>query len=356
MPKKSHAGRRAAALVIVLAFAAHALAHRPVLEQQLGPGASWEAAAQTVDPTHASVAVYGSLSEPSQVDFYKFVAGKAETIPAEVLVPVRPSNEQFRPALVVLGRNLAPPADAQALPFALPEGYGGVVLTAPEARGYFHEPYSREYLYRGAEVQVPLQAGETYYVAVYDPERRTGTYALSLGTVEQFDDVSKLGVVSNVLKIKLGLGAGRAVPWLDLLGAFLAVVGLAAGFGASALSLVFELSGGAARAGWLRAQRSALYFVWAGLGVAAVGSALLYREGVLSGVALFQAALGLLLVGVHLYLSVRVGLRVRRRGDANPVGDVLAEAPKRLLPSHALSIALWSLTLFLFAWYALMLR
>lgn len=357
MLKKFHAIRRAAVAVLVCLFTATALAHRPVLEQQLRPGGAWEAAAELVDPTHASVAVYGSLSEPSQLDFYKFVAGKDENIPAELLVPARPSNERFRPALVIMGRNLTPAADAPQLPFAPPEGYHALLLAAPEARTYFHEPYSREYLYRGAEAQVSLAAGETYYVAVFDPERRTGTYALSLGTVEHFGDVSMLGVVRNVVGVKLGLGGAPRVPWLDLLGAFLALAGLAVGSGATVLSLLFELSGGAARAGWLRAQKTALVAVWAGLGVALGGTALLYRgAGLLSGVGLFQAALALLLVAVHIYLTIRIGLRLRKRADANPVGDVLAETPKKLLLSHALSLACWSLVLLLFAWYALMLR
>lgn len=356
MRTRFHAGRRAAALVFVILLAAPALAHRPVLEQDLRPGATFEAAAETVDPTHASSAVYGSLAAPGEVDFYKFVAGKDETIPAEVLVPVRPSNAAFRPSLAVIGRGFAPATAEQPLPFAVPEGFGAFVFNAPDARGYFHEPYSREYLYRGAEAQVQLRAGETYYVAVYEPTRRTGTYALGLGTVEHFEDVSKLGVVWNVLRVKLGMGGASVVPWLDLFALTLMLAGLAAGFGATVLSLVFELTGGSARAGWLRAQKTALTVVWPGLLAAGLGAALLYRQTALSGVGLFQAVLALLLVALHLYLSVRLTLRVRKRGDSNPVGDVLAAPPKRLLISHALALTLWAGVLLLLVWYTLMLR
>src|SRR5206468_12987128 len=106
----------AAALVILVATAA--LAHRPVLERSLAPGNTFDGAAEVADPTSASQAIYGGISAPGEVDFYKFTASKGDAIPVEALVPVRPSNRDFRPWVAVIGKSVAPTTDVQ-LPFAL---------------------------------------------------------------------------------------------------------------------------------------------------------------------------------------------------------------------------------------------
>jgi hypothetical protein len=343
----------AAAALLICAGAARA--HRPVLERSLRPGGTWESAAQVADPTHASTATYGRLDAPGEVDFYKFTAAKAETIPVEALVPVRPSNAEFRPAVAVLGKSL-PETPGLTLPFALPEGFRAVAVHAPEGRTYFYEPYSLEHLYRGGEAKVALVPGETYYVAVYEPRQRTGSYALGLGTVEQFGDVSKLGLVWNVLALKLGLGGARAVPWLDLIATFVFVVGLALGFGATAFSLFIELTtGGNPRAA--NAQKVAANLAFPALVVALAGAALLYRESVLSGVAPFQAALVLAIVPLHLYLALRLSRRARRAAEPSTPGlPAPTVVTKRLTISHALSLLSWSTLLLLLAWHALVLR
>jgi len=345
-----------AAAAAVFVFALPAAAHRPVLESSLRPGGAWEQAAQVADPTHASTATYGRLDEPGEVDFYKFTAAKAETIPAEALVPVRPSNADFRPAVAVLGRHF-PETPGLTLPFNAPEGFRAVVVHAPEGgRSYFYEPYSQERLYRGGEARVPLVPGETYYVAVYEPRRRTGSYSLGLGTVEQFEDVSKVGLVWNVLALKLGLAGSRSVPWLDVLATFVSLAGLALGFGAAAFSLFIELTtGGNPRAAG--PQKVAANLAWPGLLAALLGSALLYRESLLSGVAPFQGALVVLLVLVHLYLAFRLARRARRAAVADVPGvPPPPAAGKRLILSHALSLLCWSGCLLLLVWNALVLR
>src|SRR5215212_1308526 len=126
-----------ACAALVLLIASSALAHRPVLERSLAPGNTFDAAAQLADPTAASQAVYGGLDAPGEVDFYKFTPNKTEAVPVEALVPVRPSNRDFRPWVAVIGKSLAPTADAQ-LPFALPEGLQAHVIRAPDARPYFN--------------------------------------------------------------------------------------------------------------------------------------------------------------------------------------------------------------------------
>lgn len=348
--------RLLSAAALLLSSAGAALAHRPVLESSLRPGGTWEQAAQVADPTHASTATYGRLDEPGEVDFYKFTAARAETVPVEALVPVRPSHADFRPAVAVLGRNL-PETPGLTLPFPAPEGFRAAVVHTPEGgRAYFYEPYSQERLYRGGEARVALVPGETYYVAVYEPRRRTGAYSLGMGTVEHFEDVSKVGVVWNVLAVKLGLAGARRVPWLDVLATFVALAGLALGFGSAAFSLFVELTGGGdARAS--APQKVAANLAFPALLVALLGLALLYRETWLSGVAPFQGALALLLVLLHLYLAFRLTRRARRAAVADVPGvPPPPAARKRLVISHALSLACWSGCLLLLVWHALVLR
>jgi hypothetical protein len=352
-----HTGPRlAASASLVLLLVGVASAHRPVLERGLAPGNNFESAAQLADPTTSSEAVYGSISSPGEVDCYKFTAGKTDTIPVEVLVPVRASNREFRPWVAVIGKTVAPTADVQ-LPFALPEGLQAHVIRAPAERSYFYEPYSLERLYHGADEKLQLTQGETYYVAVFDPERRTGTYSLALGAAENFEGTSKLATAWSVLVMKLGLAGSRsAVPLLDLFAIFVSLAGFGIGLGTTFFSFMSErLLGADSRTA--RAQTVASRLAWLGLLLGLFGSALLYRESVLSGVATFQAALLLLLIVLQVYLGIRLTRRARKAAAEPQLPGLPPPAKlKPLTISHALSLLSWCGLIFLFAWYALMLR
>ena len=356
MRVKQKRARLFASAGLVLLLASATLAHRPVLERSLAPGNTFEGAAQVADPTAASQAVYGSLGAPGEVDFYKFTAGKADSIPVEALVPVRPSNRDFRPWVAVIGKSLAPTPDVQ-LPFALPEGLQAHVIRAPAERTYFYEPYSLERLYRGAEEKIQLAQGETYYVAVFEPERRTGTYSLGIGSAENFEGVSKVGTVWNVLALKTGLaGARTAVPLLDLFAIFVSLAGFGVGLGTTFFSFMSErVLGSDSRTA--RAQTVASRLAWLGLLAGVAGSALLYRESLLSGVAAFQAALIVILIPLQVYLSLRLARRARRAASEPQLpGLPPPAAMKNLTISHLLTLLCWCGLFFFFAWYALMLR
>ena len=353
---KQKRARLLASAALVMLIASAATAHRPVLERSLAPGNNFDGAAQVSDPTAASQAVYGSINAPGEVDFYKFTAGKPDAVPVEALVPVRPSNRDFRPWVAIIGKTVAPTADVQ-LPFALPEGLQAHVIRAPDARTYFYEPYSAERLYHGAEEKIQLTQGETYYVAVFEPERRTGTYSLGLGSVENFEGVSKVGTVWNVITAKLGLaGARSSVPLLDLFAIFVSLAGFGIGLGTTFFSFMSErLLGADARTA--RAQTVASRLAWLGLLAGLVGSLLLYRESFLSGVATFQAAIFVVIIILQVYLGIRLTRRARKAA-AEPALPGLPP-PAKLKPltiSHVLSLLCWCGLLLLFAWYALMLR
>ncbi len=354
MRVKQRLWRPFASVALVLLVASAAFAHRPVLERSLAPGNTFDAAAQVADPTSASQAIYGSLGAPGEVDFYKFTANKADTIPVEALVPVRASNRDFRPWVAFVGKTVTPTTDVQ-LPFTLPEGLQAHVIRAPQERAYFYEPYSLERFYHGTEEKIQLTQGETYYVAVFEPERRTGTYSLGLGSVENFEGTSKVGTLWSVVVSKLGLaGARSSVPLLDLFAIFVSLAGFGIGLGTTFFSFMSERVLGA-DARTARAQTVASRLAWLGLLLGLVGSLLLYRESLLSGVATFQAALFVFIIILQVYLGIRLARRAAKAGPELP-GLPRPEKLKPLTISHALTLLCWCGLIFLFAWYALMLR
>src|SRR5665647_1932395 len=92
-----------------LIFINTAAAHQPVLENDavLFKDTAIFPGHQTIslkDPTFASVAVYGSLSEPGELDIYEITTQKNEEIPVTVLVPVRHSNSEFNPSVAIIGK------------------------------------------------------------------------------------------------------------------------------------------------------------------------------------------------------------------------------------------------------------
>jgi hypothetical protein len=106
-----------------------------------------------------------------------------------------------------------------------------------------------------------------------------------------------------------------------------------------------------------RAQTVASRLAWLGLLLGLFGSALLYRQSLLSGVATFQAALFVVIILLQVYLGIRLA---RRAGKATAEPNLPGLPPpaklKPLTISHILSLLCWCGLLFFFAWYALMLR
>lgn len=217
-----------------------ASAHQPTIRNQAkaantsSPEEFYRSAVKINDPTSASQAVYGRLQSPGEIHLFTFTAAKNESIPIEALVPARPSNMEFRPALVVVGKDILPSSQQQPLPFPALAGSNARLISPPQQaeRSVFFEPFSIEKLWRGAEEKIAVAAGTTYYVALYELRHRVGDYSLGLGTVEDFSNTSFARVLGNVLEIKMGM-ADKPVPKTDLVGLFLLVMGLSLNFGAA---------------------------------------------------------------------------------------------------------------------------
>ncbi len=336
----------------LLALAPIARAHRPALEDQfrtppqIGPCDAFsqfsQRASTITDPTLASLAIYGRLEWPNEIDLYAFVPAKSESIPVELMAPVRQFNQNFRPTLIIIGRDISPSEQSNptvSLPLTLPDGFSARVIMPPEGeRVAFIEKRILERLYHGNAQWITFKAGQPYYIAVYDPNHFTGSYSLGIGSVENLKGVSKYSLFKTVLAIKMGMFGGRSFPWLDFIGLFLLATGLTLGAGAvivtwlsrNSANLMVNQSDRASRI-----LRLSMKYIWFGLILAIAGGAILYRLSYLSGVATFQAMLALALIVYAVYLS------------SNKV-----EAGKGL----AVFSLVWVSQVFLFAWYLLMSR
>jgi hypothetical protein len=341
-----------------------ASAQRPVIEKDASvkPAASasqlYEQADEVPDPTVASIAVYGRIATTSEVDLYTFTASGSATIPIEALVPVT-NNSDLRPAVIVLGQTISPTQQEQ-LPLPVPDGYQARVIAPPQGeRSVFTDRLSLESFYRGAQEWVAVEAGQRYYIAVYEPAHNTGGYSLRMGAVQSFRGVSYLSVIGDILAVKLGLTGGRRVPWGRLLGLFLHLVGFTLGLGASVVAgAVAVTSGLDAMGGAMMAKvgGAARWFYWFGLILGIIGALMLYRATWLSGVAALQAIIALAMIANGVYFSRRVGVRSER---SYSVSESYVSQTRRLRRKIGVSIAVslvgWLAALFLTSWHALIL-
>lgn len=355
-------------LILVSIGCPAAQAHQPIIEQQSRAVIERDKvldltkATGLKNPTFASLAVYGALVEPSEVDLYSFTTEKDAELPIEVLVPVRTHNRNFYPAFVLISPSQGAQQSTDGrLPFILPEGFTATVVEIPRyQRDIFFEPFSSERLYRGKEETVSVSAGTTYYLTVYEPEHYTGDYSLGIGTVENFSDVSFLTLIQNVLEIKLGITGGRTVPWVDIIGLFLFMAGFIIGLGAVT---VVGLPGFLARKSpyWTevttRMHKISKPVIWIGIGLATVGALIYYRVDGLSGTAVFHVVL-LLILGINgLFTSFIVSPYLHRRESEGKTEALLpAKWRRRITLSFIISFIGWWLALFFLVWHLLFLR
>lgn len=340
------------------------LAHQPAIEQGNGhetPTAPdfYKDATELKDPTSVSQAVYGRVSTPGEVDLYTFTAASKSSEPFEVLVPVRPSNKNFRPSLVIIGKTLSEATD-DFTKFTLPAGYKARVVEAVAGeRKSFFEPFSFEKLYHGNEVKIDLAAGEKYYLAIFDPQNYTGDYSLALGVKEDFSGTSFPALIGEVVKIKLGLVGGLEIPWTDVFGLFLFMAGLALGIAAVMLIDLHSLF--TKNYEWMRRafhkHKGVKLYNWLSLGLAIAGAAVLYRDSGFSGVATFQALIFLVLIANALFERIFISPFLLAWEKKNKEFALIPKRWRRgILLSIAISFLGWWSEAFLLVWYLLITR
>ncbi len=350
-------------LIFGLFLPTQVLSHQPVLEpvgnNQSEDQPLYFQATKLADPTISSQAVYGLLNNPGQEDVYVFVPEKTETVPVEILVPIRPGNQNFFPELFIAAKNIpqARAIENPAIQQTLPEGYKVMKISNLHQDGNFYEEFSFERYWKSEQYQLELTADQNYFLIVKEPNKQTGDYTLGIGSAENFDNVNFLGLLQNVFMLKLGLIGDQQVPWVDMLGMFLMLAGLIVGLGAVTVIDTLGLFGRRSEY-WtettIRAHKVTKPLIWLGLGILIGGLAILYRESWLTGVAFFQAILIGILILNGLFLSFYISPRLLQREKDGEIAKILPDTiQSKILISFIVSFLGWWTLVFLACWYIL---
>ena len=373
----------------LLPLGSSAFAHGPILEPARGSMVASSVDSQSstdlledavglTDPTDNSLAVYGTLLKPGEIDAYYFIPRRSVAIPLELLVPKRGSSADMFPTLVLAHESTATAKSMKprtmitqvaetetttggsfllSLPGALELS---VFETRRGAREAFFEPFSLEYLYHGNEQDILLEKGAKYYLLVFEPQNYTGDYVIGLGDVEDFSDVSLVGLLKEVLFIKLGLYGGRSVPWGELIGLFIFMAGFIVGLGAVT---VIDLHGflGRTSSYWtettIRAHKVTKPLIWIGFVLCFMGGYVLYRDIGLSATAALQLIIAIPLVLNGAFLSFYISPRLLAREREGKAQELLPSSMQaKIAFSFVLSFLGWWTEVFLLAYYLMVIR
>lgn len=341
-------------------------AHQPVIEPSIVSsyvdGGLFMRAIPIGDPTISSVANYGRIAFPAESDVYVFEPEKDAEIPLELLVPVRPANNNFKPDLFIIAKQLPENLIVKdpKLPFDLPEGYFAMKLVNNHSNGIFYEPFSAERYHRGEERKINVIAHQNYFLAVVEPNSQVGDYSLGVGVVENFQDAKFGPLLKNVFFVKLGLVGNTTIPGVEILGLFLFIAGFVVGLGAVTVIDVLGFMGRHSSY-WteatIRAHKVTKPLIWLGLALLLLGAIITYRQSLFTGVALFQAVLILILILNGLYLTFSVSPKLLKKelneAEIEPLDIGLRN---RIAVSFLISFVCWWTTLFLFVWYIVLMR
>lgn len=348
-------------LSLLAIWPAVAFAHQPVLEPKDNPdfknSGLYFGAVKIPDPVQSSEAVYGAIAAPGEFDLYAFIPESDGEIPVGAVIPIRRSNETFKPVVAIISRTVSG-APQTTFPFPIPEGYQTQTIATENWGNAFFEPFSLERYSKGSEIQLKVTKGEPYFIAVYDPAQQTGDYALALGTKEDFSDASITGLLKTIGQIKSGLTNNIKIPWLDLAGLFLLLAGLIIGLGAVT---VIDVHGFLGRhspywtAATITAHKVTKPLIWLGTGILIIGSAIFYRNSWLNGVAAFQAILIILLIINGLFLTFKISPLLLAKERAGTADEPLSHKIRnRIAVSFLISFIGWWGMVLLVAWYLLM--
>jgi hypothetical protein len=182
--------KRVLICISVMLAARSALAHQPTISD--GSASSSESAI-AFDDIQLSRVVYHEVTDTSRQLWLTFDIDEPQSLFITLGVPLIDRLEAYRPAFAVLGPGL-PDVD---LPFALPDGLGGLLFASgsvsdPEV---FDEPFSGTSSWILIEQDVELPEAGTYYIVAYAPSEDNGKLWIAPGVREEFTlgDILELG-------------------------------------------------------------------------------------------------------------------------------------------------------------------
>ena len=157
-----------------------------------------------------SLAIYAWLETNESgisvdIDVFVFRINEPANVYLEVLVPVCPGYEEFRPWIALAGPGLA--RTELQLPFDIPPDYGIEVIqnvSGDAPRETFYEIFGGKSYYKGPVYNEYITIPGVYRVYVWDPQQKSGDYVAVLGKKEiwRFSDVIR--AFRNTPLIRLG--------------------------------------------------------------------------------------------------------------------------------------------------------
>jgi hypothetical protein len=187
------------ALLLIALASGVASAHKPILEESDTRG--YGDAIEVPDPV-VSWAIYGFIEAPDDIDYYYFDLDEGLNVYTELLVPVSPVYEDFRPSYAIIGPGVS---GSDTVPFEALREAGVLVVDSPAgARETFHEPFTGISYYRGIRKHTMLTMPGRYYVAVFDGRQMQGDYVLAVGEKESFRIRDLPNVIAAVVRIRTG--------------------------------------------------------------------------------------------------------------------------------------------------------
>lgn len=173
--------KQALAAVVLLALPVLTLGHVPIPTDK--PATDPADAIVVKDITLSQVA-YFEVTEDTPRLWFTFDTIEAASLWLQLGVPYIDRLSDYRPAVAVLGLGLPP----VSLPFAVPDGLGGVILdsaTAGEPEFFFEKFTGTESWILGTLDQALPQAGK-YYIVAYVPDGRPGKLWVAIGKRDEF--------------------------------------------------------------------------------------------------------------------------------------------------------------------------
>ncbi len=176
-------------LIALLTATPIGLAHQPTLSD--GTAVDAEHAIEFTD-VQISRVVYHEVTPDAPQVWVTFEVDQPQALKIQLGVPLIDRLKDFRPAFALLGPGLG----GVDLPFAAPEGLGGLVfesgsVSEPEV---FDEPFTGTTSWILRDEEVALPAAGRYYVVAYAPSGEAGKLWVALGVEEVFelDDILTL--------------------------------------------------------------------------------------------------------------------------------------------------------------------
>ena len=171
-----------ATVAAVLGAAPPAFAHKPAFSagEYTGP----QSAFVIEDVTHSMV-LYQQISCASKQLWLRFDRRAADVpLYVQLGVPAIPRLAAYRPVVAILAPGL--PAPTGAVPFAIPDGFGMLLLESNAEPTVFDEPFTGTQSWVLREETLSLPQTGTGYIVAWHPGDVAGKLWVAVGTKERF--------------------------------------------------------------------------------------------------------------------------------------------------------------------------